>query len=245
MTRKFAPGWRMTLFTAFFLPVVLSLGVWQLNRAEEKRNLEQAYLTKLMELPVTVSETALATEFQRLRLKGRFTEEVFLIDNQVENGVVGYWVVHAFEEASGRKLLLNRGFVSGGRDRNVLPEVVLEAVESEVIGVVWPFTGLIPVLDEDVWTDGWPKRIQRMDVQRMADVTAAEPTEIRLEAGRSTLSPAPFASRLSDDTHRGYAATWFGLAVTLTLLFAYFGITRARELRVDTAGESLNEENTG
>ena len=37
--RRFRPGLPATLFTAFFLPLLLALGTWQLNRAGEKRAL--------------------------------------------------------------------------------------------------------------------------------------------------------------------------------------------------------------
>src|SRR5690554_4997055 len=40
--RRFAPGWPLWLFTLGFLPILLGLGFWQLDRAEQKRRLQTA-----------------------------------------------------------------------------------------------------------------------------------------------------------------------------------------------------------
>ena len=62
LKRRFRPGWKMTLFTALLLPLVLSLGIWQLGRAEEKREFESAYLDRIGALAVVPAEAV--TDFQ-------------------------------------------------------------------------------------------------------------------------------------------------------------------------------------
>ena len=37
---KFNPGWKFTIFTAFILPILLSLSFWQYQRGLEKSKLE-------------------------------------------------------------------------------------------------------------------------------------------------------------------------------------------------------------
>ena len=65
----------------------------------------------------------------------------------------------------------------------------------------------------------------------MSAESGAWPAELRLEPGQpSVLRPAPFASRLADDTHRGYAATWFGLAVVLLLGYLYLGFASSEKI---------------
>ncbi len=216
----------MTAFVAVMLPLVLSLGSWQVERGAEKRGLEMDYLERLTTLPVrpdAATETLL--RFQRVRLQGNYAAEVFLVDNQVNGGKPGYWMVQGFDDsASGRRYLVNRGYVQAPPVRSQMPETVAPGGEVEVIGTVWPFTGLIPVLDEDVWADGWPKRVQRLDIARMADHVDAVPFEIRLEPGQPGVQvAAPFAQVLSDAKHRGYAATWFGLAIALAAGYLVLG----------------------
>ena len=100
-------------------------------------------------------------------------------------------------------------------------------MQVEVIGAVWPFTGLVPLLDDDAWQGGWPKRVQRLDVERMAVAIEGSAVEIRLEPGQpGVVVAAPFAAVLSDAMHRGYAVTWFGLALALVGCYVFFGLKR-------------------
>ena len=211
----------MKFFVIVFVPMTLALGLWQLQRAEEKRTLETAYLEQLTQLPVKPSGPALDVSFQKLLMTGKYTDQYFLVDNQVQEGVVGYWVVQVFD-TDGRKLLINRGFTPAPESREQIPEVTWPAGLVDIVGVVWPDLGLIPVFGEDVWSSSWPKRVQRLDVARMAETTQAEPVEVRLEGGQpGVLAPAPFARVLGDEKHLGYAFTWFGLCATLIGMFVY------------------------
>ena len=227
--KGFAPGWKMTVFVAAMLPTVVSLGMWQVERGAEKRALESAYLNRLTALPVAPSDAALAKPFTRIRLQGEFRPEIYLLDNQVRDGRVGYWLIQAFAAADGRRYLVNRGFVQAPPERSLLPELSSPAGERVVVGAVWPFLGLLPVYDEDAWAAGWPKRVQRMEITRMAKEADAVAVEIRLEPGQPGVAQAaPFASVLSDAKHRGYASTWFGLALVLSVGYVIFGVRSAR-----------------
>ena len=225
---RFRPGWKMTLFTLVLLPTVVSLGFWQLSRGAQKRAMETDYLSQLTALPAAPVELDGSVRFQRVRLQGRFGAEIFLLDNQIFRGRTGYWIVQVFDDDSGSRFLTNRGFVPAPQLRDELPELVTPPGTVELVGTVWPYTGLIPVLDDDEWLAGWPKRVQRMDVQRMASTVTAAPFEIRLEPGQPGVEhAAPFATVLSDAKHLGYAATWFGLAVALLAGFTVFGFKNA------------------
>ena len=209
----------MVFFVAFF-PLLVGLGTWQLNRAAEKRSLESKYLEQLTKLPVAPTLTNLTLPFARVALHGRYTDETYLVDNQVRGGVVGYWVVQAFVAKSGVKVLVNRGFLAAPAVRSEFPVVPVVTDEVSIVATVWPDLGLIPEWSTPLPESGWPRREQRLDVTRFAAATTAFPAQLRLEAGQpSVLQPAPFAARLSDDKHNGYALTWFGLAATLLIAF--------------------------
>ena len=228
---RFRPGWKATLFVVLLLPLLCWLGNWQLERGAQKRALESAYLDSLTRLPVSVEAMDLAQSFQRVRLHGSFAQEAFLVDNQISQGRTGYWIIQAFDEDSGARLLVNRGFVPGSADRSQLPAIDQPA-PGQVVGALWPFLGLIPVLDEDNWPEGWPKRVQRLDIHRMAETLGAMPVEVRLEPGQPGVAQAaPFATVLSDAKHKGYAATWFGLAIVLLIGYIAFGVRTAKQDR--------------
>ena len=74
----------MTLFTLFFLPVLLSLGKWQLDRASFKQDLEFEYLGSMVSLPVNLSdfeEKAFGEfeNFTKIRAEGRYIDQLFYL----------------------------------------------------------------------------------------------------------------------------------------------------------------------
>ena len=222
------PLLRMTVLVAVTLPALIALGWWQLERGELKRTLEMAYMEQLTQLPVRASSIGALQSFSRVRLIGRYAQEIYLVDNQVHDGVVGYWVVQAFDEDGGHRYLVNRGFVPGMPRRDELPDITTPNGVVDVVGMRWPDLGLVPVLEADSWQAGWPKRVQRLDVERLASTVGARDAEIRLEPGQAgVLVAAPFAAVLSDAKHLGYAATWFGLALVVFVGYVVFAL-RAR-----------------
>ena len=227
---RFKPGLRMTLFVLVFLPLTVSLGLWQLERAQEKRDMQTSYLSQLTMLPVAPSAELEMRDFMRLRLRGYLREEVFLVDNQVLARQAGYWVVQVLEQHDGQRWLVNRGYTQAPESRAELPDIQPVAEAVDVVGIVWPDTGLVPLLAGDPWSGNWPERVQRLNVTRMAEVTEARPFEIRLEQSALAMQPAPFVTVLSEDKHLGYAATWFGLAIALLALYIYSGIPRREKL---------------
>ena len=82
----------MTALVIVMLPLLLSLGNWQVQRGAFKRDLESQYLEKLTELPKPVSVDVMSQPFQALKLNGRYQPETFLVDNQVSKGkpVIGF-----------------------------------------------------------------------------------------------------------------------------------------------------------
>lgn len=224
---RFRPGWKMTAFVSLLLPVVLILGIWQLQRAQEKRAYEEAYLDAMAGMPV--APRAELADFQRVGLEGRFEPgRDFLVDNQTHRGAVGYGVVSSFLTDDGRRWLVNRGFLAGGTRRDRLPAVVSPAGPVRVTAVVWPELGMMPIFGEDTWIEGWPKRIQRLDVGRMAlALDNGVAREIRLEAGQpGVLEPPLLALNMPAEKHLGYAVQWFGLAFALGLGYLIFGFRR-------------------
>ena len=235
MRNNFAPGLKMSLFTLFFLPVLLWLGTWQLDRASFKQDLELEYLDSMSELAVDIDELdeevlGSVENFTKLRVEGRFIDKVFFLDNQTTNGKVGYWVFQPFLTDKSRKnLIVNRGFVAAPPFRDELPEVITPTGRLVIEATVWPFTGLPPILGDDDWGNVWPKRIQTKDLFRMGKMTGSYPQELRIgpsEAG--ALGTLPELEQLDDSKHLGYALTWFGLAITLLVSYLVFGFQPKR-----------------
>lgn len=234
----------MSLFVVFFLPVLLLLGNWQLERAAYKQSLQVEQNLRAAQLPTTPGAEVFAStssnDFRRVRVSGEFlTDRYFLVDNQVDAGVQGYWAVAPFVDAQQRLWMVNRGWLAAPALRSELPEVAMLSGELRLVGSMRPFTGLVPLLREDAWADtgavGAALRVQRLDIQAMAAEVSKRhpalkpvPLELRLEpASPGVLQAAPQGIVGGADRHRGYAVTWFGLAVTLVLGFIVYGRRRA------------------
>lgn len=226
---SFRPGVRLTLFVAVFLPLTLALGNWQLNRAEEKLAMQESYLANITQLPVVPDAQTTLDPFKRVKLDGHLRPEVFLVDNQISDRQAGYWAVQVLEQTNGVRWLVNRGFFPAPGSREQLPDIPTSDQPVSVVGVAWPYTGLVPLLAEDPWPGSWPQRVQRLNTARMAELTGAQDVEIRLEQSALAPRPAPFVTVLSRDKHLGYAATWFGLALALLVLYLVAGWRRSDE----------------
>ena len=232
MRNNFTPGWKMTLFTLFFLPVLLSLGKWQLDRASFKQDLEFEYLASMVSLPADLNDFDEKTfgelkNFTKIRAEGRYIDQLFYLDNQTTNGQVGYWVFQPFlTNRSQKNFIVNRGFVPAPMLRGHLPRVETPAGAQMIEATVWPYTGLPPILGEDNWGNEWPKRIQSKDLMRMGEISNSYAQELRIEAtAPGALQSLPNLEQFDDSKHLGYALTWFGLAATLCVSFMIFGFS--------------------
>ena len=90
---------------------LLSLGFWQLDRADEKRAIESAIIVAQSNPAQLVGEDEiLAKEHYRVLLNGYFdTNKQFIYDNQIVKGNAGYYVLTPFVLNAKTAILVNRG----------------------------------------------------------------------------------------------------------------------------------------
>ncbi len=234
--RRWQPGRPMTVFVMLMLPLVLSLGAWQLDRAAEKRGYQNRYFDRVGALAVPPPADVARAAFLRVRLDGAYEPgHHYLVDNRPKSGQPGYWVVSRFHADDGRRFLVNRGWLPAPEGRSALPTVPTPTDRVSITGVVWPDTGLTPLLADDPWSSTWPRRVQRLNVARMAaEADAVVPAEIRLEPGQAgVLTPLPLDMDFRPERHTGYAVQWFGLAVVLVVGYLIFGFRRVEAPRED------------
>lgn len=234
MTRLvFDLEWRTTLFTALLLPLLVGLGFWQLERADEKRLLAARDAERAALAPISLGElAALAAGDQadrRVRLRGRMlAEPLLLVDNQLRGGRYGHDVISLFvDKASGLAVLLNRGWVVGDPSRRSLPDVESPVRELSLMARVYVPPGEPYVLQEERFDVlGERMLVQQAGSPALREALAAavdQPLfehELRLLPGQ----PAGFRRdwpvvNVSPAKHQGYALQWFTMAAALILLF--------------------------
>ena len=87
------------------------LGLWQLDRAEEKLAIQTDFQSQIKERPVNINLLSTEpTRYKKIFAEGSFIEPYFLLDNIVYNRKAGYYVISPFL-IDEKILLVNRGWV--------------------------------------------------------------------------------------------------------------------------------------
>jgi surfeit locus 1 family protein len=115
-----------------------SLGTWQLRRADESRDTLARFAAGVGEATLLGAPRTLddGVRFRRLEVAGELVgSPQFLLDNMLHEGVAGYHVLTALRVlGSHERVLVNRGWVAAGGDRNVLPHVAVAQGSRRVVG---------------------------------------------------------------------------------------------------------------
>lgn len=137
----FNPGWKMTIFTLTFAPLLFGLGQWQLGREQEKIQLQIIYESRMKVPAVEIDEidwSQADLNFVKVKASGRFeSERVYLLDNKIHEGKVGYEIIDPFVTDSGQTVLVNRGWIAQGASRSELPPIPLLEGKVEIEGSIY------------------------------------------------------------------------------------------------------------
>ena len=209
------------------------LGFWQLDRAKQKVALQQAFDSP--QLYAQVNEDLRPEPFQAIQTRGQYLgNRQVVIENAIQNGALGYYVISPFEFSDYEPLLLiNRGWVRRVSVTSELPDIVIDDESRLVRGKSGglPRVGIRP---GEAFADRsqWP----RVGVWPTADEIAAElgrevlPYVLLLDADQEygfSRQWKPPQSGVS--TNYGYAFQWFAMAVALFGLMIWNLKKRATE----------------
>ena len=229
MIKRLQHYWAISVFTLFFLPLTLSLGYWQLDRADQKQQLEANLVA--LEAPIAFAQgQALGAleNFQRVTLNSRFIKPfIWFKDNQVVKGKVGYDAVGLIRVGADL-LLVNRGWFDSFGQRNPLPSIEWVNGDVALTGRLVKVQANPYQLATDVYTNQYPQLVQAISPPdlglHLKPVLEGKllPWLLILDRpGDATLIPHWRASTMTDAKHLAYAWQWFGLALTLIILYIY------------------------
>jgi surfeit locus 1 family protein len=191
------------------LAVLVSLGVWQVQRMGWKQALLAGMDARLLAVPAPLPEVIdpARDAFLAVVAEGRFTGTDRLVMASRKGVGAGWLVIAAFETADGRRLLVDRGFLPDAARDLHRPEVAARITGN----LHWPdeVDRFTPAPDT---TRGlWFAR----DVPALAAELGTEPALIVLRTTSEAAPPAepvPLDTSLVPDNHLNYAITWFSLA---------------------------------
>lgn len=227
--RFLAPSFLIVAMIAF----LVSLGFWQLDRADQKRNIESSIEkanTGVVELIVNENEL-LNKEYYEVRLQGSYIKDKqFIYDNQIVDQVSGYYVLTPFVlNGQTNAVMVNRGFIPWKGRRDKLADITVDSNLREIkIQVSKPvkrmelktnnignqFPVLIQAIDFDVIEE--ISNISFVDVIGLLDSSSANGFIRKWEPYTGTI-----------EKHIGYAIQWFLMAFVL----AFIGIRLALKQR--------------
>lgn len=234
---KFRPAWRITIVTVVLFAGFVALGFWQVDRAYQKTQLRDEVLSRAALTPIVIGAVLLdvnAANYRAAMASGVYMAEYqLLLDNQVYRGQAGYHVLTPMRIPGSQTLLLvNRGWVSWGADRQHIPEINTPLDELTVKGrlvkpVENPYS-LDTTLDQNELGKVW----QSVDLERFRRLTGMPVHGLVMQLD----SESPHDPSLTrvwpqyEDTwiqrHYGYAVQWFGLAITLIVIFVVVNTKR-------------------
>ena len=227
-TLQFRPEWRLTAFTLVLLPLLIALGFWQLQRAQEKRQIADSWQQRRSTAAVPLGALRGGPgelAWRRIELRGHFLAgRDFLLDNKIHKQQFGYQVLTPFMNEGDQLVLVNRGWLAGDPARRSLPSIPEVQGPRVVTGHVYVAPGEPVLLMEQDWGDSWPRVIQAADMALFAESLERQPFAylIRiddLEAGALKVDWQIMTS--SPERHTGYAVQWFAMALALLLLYVF------------------------
>lgn len=205
---------------------MVGLGFWQLQRADEKNTIQQSLEQQQALPPIDLAQAdpAEMTAFRRVKFLGRpDSQHIWLAENQVYQGKIGFHLVLPVVLEDGRNILINAGWLPGGGQRGDIPPLP-ELPESAI------FSGQLRAVSEnrflrgELVDAGWPKRILQVDIPGMEKSLGSplSPWVVQLDA-TSPMAQTVYwpALNMSADKHIAYAVQWFLMAFVLAILWLY------------------------
>lgn len=232
----FTPKWSSLAATLILFPILISLGFWQLHRADEKRTIQAQYTARQHHAPLTTSalENTKDLRYYPIKLSGHYdTQRQLLVDNKMSNHEIGYEVLTPFILKHSHKILLvNRGWVPMGRNRQQLPDINVTTKTQKITGNIYAPSKKQFTLGKNIVTKGkWPLVVQSIELTKFAPLFNAKlyPFTARL----STEAPNGYVRHwsvinMSPYKHIGYAVQWFSFAAILFIVFIVVNLHREK-----------------
>lgn len=245
VTFNLAFNWKLSVLGLLMLPLLLHLGFWQLERAQQKQQLQhsiaqQRQLPALKNMAQLLLQDSAKLQHRKIHLQGRFDKQRYwLLDNKIRQGKVGYEVIAPFVDSNGKTWLVNRGWVAAPPLRSELPAIETGTGVRHIEGHIYqPGKNLLSnssQVETPLANAQWPKRIQHVDSVELYRQLPSEPMfsyVLRLEA----LSDGALVTQwqwinTSPGKHQGYAVQWFAMAAVLAVALVFANSNLAQMMR--------------
>ena len=234
---------RAVLAGLVLFALLVSLGSWQLGRADEKSALASRWEARAavpaVEPGVLLSDapsadTAAALADRQVQWQAFFTgTEYLLLDNRLHRGQFGYHVI-ALAESDAGLIPLNLGWLAGDPSRRTTPIPTLPTGPVDIEGRIYVPSATplmmqkpeppaaLPATVQTLYWDNWQRSLEALSGR------AVFPFEVRIRPDSPHSLVAEWAVvNQSSSHHIGYAVQWFAMAAVLVII----GLLRLTNLR--------------
>ena len=222
----------LILATMAFL---VSLGFWQLDRADQKRTIEasiQKANAGVVELIVNQNEL-LNKEYYEVRLQGSYiSDKQFIYDNQIVDQASGYYVLTPFVlTGQSNAIMINRGFIPWNGRRDQLADIAVDSASREIKIQVSKPIKRIELKTSDI-SNQFPVLIQAIDFDVIEEISSTSFVDVI-----GLLDPSsddgfvrkwePYTGSI--EKHIGYAIQWFLMALVLGIIGIRIGLKQRKK----------------
>jgi surfeit locus 1 family protein len=232
MSFRFLVPFILILATMAFL---VSLGFWQLDRADQKRTIEasiQKANTGVVELIVNQNEL-LNKEYYEVRLQGSYvSDKQFIYDNQIVDQASGYYVLTPFVlTGQSNAIMINRGFIPWNGRRDQLADIAVDYAPREIKIQVSKPIKRIELKTSDI-SNQFPVLIQAIDFDVIEEISST--SFVRVIGLLDSSSADGFVRKWepytgSIEKHIGYAIQWFLMALVLGIIGIRIGLKQRKK----------------
>ena len=223
---KLKSNWKASLtFFGLFL-LVLSLGVWQIDRGYKKKELENTFLERQSQPVKEIKYNTFEDSdlYRNVVLEGKYLDQIFLLDNKIHNGKPGLKVFSPFESINESLVLVSRGWIEF-EDRSNLPMIKTEKSALKIQGILRSESKDFILENDNMKRNTNPILVQTINLDELSNYLGKPLSPYILEL--SELSKSAFVKtwqpiNLSSFRHFGYAVQWFGLGLVLIIGYLFF-----------------------
>jgi cytochrome oxidase assembly protein ShyY1 len=219
------PNKKILLLSLCLFPLLITLGFWQLDRADEKQRILNQYNANQQAAPATIDDLVgdANLQYRSAWLSGELdASRRLILDNRVKNGRPGYEILEALTVAGlDQKILVNRGWIPASLDRNRLPDIKAVAGTVQLRGALYQTLGGYRLDDGIGLVNQWPARVGWISAARAEELFGQafflyqlrldQDSPGALQTGWATVSVQPAK-------HTGYAVQWFVMALVLLIM---------------------------
>lgn len=207
--------------------LLLSLGYWQLQRAEYKQYLLDRVQLSQNKVPIALTELVKQKDDindTKVKASGYYLNRYqFFLDNRIHQGKAGYEVITPLLTKDQQIVLVNRGWVPIINNRDNLPYIEAVVGFQQLLANVKTLDQQIMVLKEDsLATQQWPMLIQKVDIQQIQLLFSYPvlPMTIRLQKDQTNGFVRNWkTTTMSPERHYAYSFQWFSLAICLLIIY--------------------------